>query len=418
MFLRTTKRRNHDGSTVHYLQLAESEWDPQRGHAVARILHSFGRIDRLDTQQMRRLAKSLLRTFPALEDGGEADVDVPGATGAPRLIACGSYGPSYAVQQLACALSLGPLIGGRGEDALVLLAVHRVLQPALGLPLRWPPEELLLPGACRIPPARFIEVLEVLGSRHREFEQGVAQRGKELIGEGRGDPLFHHHATITLAAVGERPAQATVSLTMDERGLPLRSRAQVTSPPLSDLPFPVTLPSRQPLSEAEVATARAQAVRFALALRTQKECLDLPVPGADRVQAHTTITMLALLLEAIAEHRSGLPFSSVVRELSQIKAAEIEWAGGRVHQTTAASEEAASILAQLGLPLPPEQILLDTRSAPPASGAAAPPYQAGRAGDAAGQDQEAEPRHAEQQRGQSPEAQRGAQVISHPAEAL
>jgi hypothetical protein len=35
MYLRVTKRRNADGTEVRYYQLAENEWDPKRGCAVA-----------------------------------------------------------------------------------------------------------------------------------------------------------------------------------------------------------------------------------------------------------------------------------------------------------------------------------------------------------------------------------------------
>ena len=41
MFLRETTRKNKDGSTVSYLQLALSEWDKQRRRPVTKIIYSF-----------------------------------------------------------------------------------------------------------------------------------------------------------------------------------------------------------------------------------------------------------------------------------------------------------------------------------------------------------------------------------------
>ena len=66
MYLRTTSRRNADGSVVRYYQLAENVWDPRRSCAVAKIIYNFGRADQVDGDKMRRLAASILRTF-----GGE-----------------------------------------------------------------------------------------------------------------------------------------------------------------------------------------------------------------------------------------------------------------------------------------------------------------------------------------------------------
>ena len=47
MYLRTTARRNADGSVVRYLQLAHNEWDAAVGSRT-RVLYNFGREDRLD----------------------------------------------------------------------------------------------------------------------------------------------------------------------------------------------------------------------------------------------------------------------------------------------------------------------------------------------------------------------------------
>ncbi|MEV2196566.1 hypothetical protein AB0I02_37155 [Streptomyces phaeochromogenes] len=44
---------------MRYLHLAHSEWDPVAGCPVPRLLHSFGREDRLDRNAIKRLADSL-----------------------------------------------------------------------------------------------------------------------------------------------------------------------------------------------------------------------------------------------------------------------------------------------------------------------------------------------------------------------
>ena len=59
MYVKTTTRRNTDGTAVRYLHLAHNEWDPAAGRSVPRILHSFGREDHLDRPALTRLVASL-----------------------------------------------------------------------------------------------------------------------------------------------------------------------------------------------------------------------------------------------------------------------------------------------------------------------------------------------------------------------
>ena len=61
MYLRSTKRKNKDGSTVEYYQLAHNERHPQTRKPVAKIIHNFGRTDQLDRQELVRLCNSIAR---------------------------------------------------------------------------------------------------------------------------------------------------------------------------------------------------------------------------------------------------------------------------------------------------------------------------------------------------------------------
>jgi len=71
-----------------------------------------------------------------------------------------------------------------------------------------------------------------------------------------------------------------------------------------------------------------------------------------RIQAHVTISVLALLLERIAEIRAGETWRNVAAKLGQIKVVEYDRAGARVLQTTEVREETAALLQQLGVPMP------------------------------------------------------------------
>lgn len=61
MFLREVKRQNKDGTRVSYLQLVHNEWDAAAATTRTKILHSFGRTDRLDVAAIERLVASLCR---------------------------------------------------------------------------------------------------------------------------------------------------------------------------------------------------------------------------------------------------------------------------------------------------------------------------------------------------------------------
>ncbi len=61
MYLRTTRRKKKDGTFVVYYQLAHNERHPQTRKPVAHIIHSFGRADEVDRDDLVRLCKSIAR---------------------------------------------------------------------------------------------------------------------------------------------------------------------------------------------------------------------------------------------------------------------------------------------------------------------------------------------------------------------
>ena len=77
MYLRTTRRRNQDGSIVEYYQLAETRWDPEKRRPTAQIIHDCGRADTLDRAALLQLARSISRVcHRGLE--GPTEVAPPG----------------------------------------------------------------------------------------------------------------------------------------------------------------------------------------------------------------------------------------------------------------------------------------------------------------------------------------------------
>jgi len=72
-----------------------------------------------------------------------------------------------------------------------------------------------------------------------------------------------------------------------------------------------------------------------------------------RIQAHVTISVLALLLERIAEIRTGETWRNLVAQL-EIQVVEYDRGEARIRQTTEVRPEAVALLKSLRVALPPK----------------------------------------------------------------
>src|SRR3954471_4368387 len=122
MYLRTSSRRNQDGSTVRYVSIAHNERSPGVP-SVAKVLLPLGREDRLDVAGLRRLVGSINRSGPRGDPRGghRADIDddlgeVYGAVSEPGGSAeryCGGAGQAPCAGGDPVQVSWG--IGGSGQ---------------------------------------------------------------------------------------------------------------------------------------------------------------------------------------------------------------------------------------------------------------------------------------------------------------
>src|SRR4051795_13009363 len=79
VYLRTSSRRNKDGSMVRYLSIAHNERSPG-GPSVAKVLLPLGREDRLDVEALRRLVGSINR-YLGEDAGTDAGAQIGAETG-------------------------------------------------------------------------------------------------------------------------------------------------------------------------------------------------------------------------------------------------------------------------------------------------------------------------------------------------
>jgi hypothetical protein len=94
MYLRETKRRNVDGSSVSYLALAQNERDPKTGVPRARIIHRFGRADQVDREALARLVRSISRFLDP------ADAVAATASGEVSIVESRSMGSAWLADRL------------------------------------------------------------------------------------------------------------------------------------------------------------------------------------------------------------------------------------------------------------------------------------------------------------------------------
>jgi len=136
MYLRRIERKNKDGSVVRYVQLAHNEWDPVKKQSRAKVMHSFGREDQLDSDALARLAGSINR-YLGLEVHEDGD-GVGTAGSGLRPVASRPVGGGWLLEgiwrQLQIDRTLKTLLKGRRLDAgaervLFMLVANRALAP-------------------------------------------------------------------------------------------------------------------------------------------------------------------------------------------------------------------------------------------------------------------------------------------------
>ena len=149
MYLRESSRRNKDGSKVTYLQLAHNERHPVTGVPVAKVIHNFGRANKVDKEALARLVSSISRVL------GDTATATSVASSEVQIIDSRPLGGAFVLDQLwdrlGIAAALREAAKGRRLDAEVVervcfaLVAQRCLEPASKLAaVRWVKERVAL----------------------------------------------------------------------------------------------------------------------------------------------------------------------------------------------------------------------------------------------------------------------------------
>ena len=187
MYLRTTSRKNRDGSTITYYQLAHNDRHPKTRKPVAKIIHSFGRADKLDANQLVRLCTSIARVcgvqviVPSQESDAEKQSQAVGLPKGLKLIGTRTLGTVWAIEALWEKLGIGKIlrdvckqrkIKTPYERALLAMTANRLCEPEskLGVWDRWL-EKVYLPSCNGLKLEQMYEAMDLLYDHAADIEQ-------------------------------------------------------------------------------------------------------------------------------------------------------------------------------------------------------------------------------------------------------
>jgi hypothetical protein len=149
MYLRSTPRRNKDGSEVRYLQLAHNVWDPQKRRSAVQVLYNFGREDAANREALQRLAASVTRFL-------DPEAALAASAGGLQFTESRPLGGTWVLDAVWARLGIAKetrrLLKGRRRDesaerVLFALVANRALAPSSKLAAsRWVNEDVLVAG--------------------------------------------------------------------------------------------------------------------------------------------------------------------------------------------------------------------------------------------------------------------------------
>jgi hypothetical protein len=258
MYLRITRRKNKDGSIVEYYQLAHNERDPVTRKPVAHIIHSFGRADELDREQLIRLCQSIARVCglnvydPLNDQAGRGENDQLGFPAELKLIKTVDFGCVLAFETLWERLGIGKTLRDickakklkvPYERALFSMVANRLCEPEskLGVWDRWL-YKVYLPSCASLKLEQMYEAMDLLYDHAQEVEKNVFFHTADLFNL-KVDLIFYDTTTASFSidyededndesGVGLRKfgkskegtwsPQVVVALAVTREGLPVR----------------------------------------------------------------------------------------------------------------------------------------------------------------------------------------------------
>jgi transposase len=214
MYLRITRRKNKDGSSVEYYQLAHNERDPVSRKPVAHIIHSFGRADELDREQLIRLCRSIARVCeldvydPLSDQAGRRQNDQLGFPAELKLIKTVDLGCVLVIEALwerlgigkeLCDICKAKKIKVPYERALLAMVANRLCEPEskLGVWDRWL-SKVYLPSCDSLKLEQMYEAMDLLYEHRQQIEKNIFFHTADLFNL-KVDLIFYDTTTASFS---------------------------------------------------------------------------------------------------------------------------------------------------------------------------------------------------------------------------
>ena len=258
MYLRTTKRKNKDGSVVTYYHLAHNVRHPETNQPTPRIIHNFGRADQLDRQQLVRLCRSIARVCELKVTDPLQDVKPPTQERVEdwpetlKLVQTLELGTLVVIQALWERLGIGKVLREIAqqsgchvpyERALLAMTANRLCKPSskLGVWNQWL-KKVYLPSCQELKLDQMYEAMDLLQAHSEKVEEAIFFQTASLL-DLEVDLVFYDTTTVTFSIDtadedteddealrqygrpkdGRWSVQMMVALAVTRQGLPVRS---------------------------------------------------------------------------------------------------------------------------------------------------------------------------------------------------
>ena len=184
--MRETRRTNKDGSVVSYLQLAHNERHPVTGSPVAKVIHNFGRADKVDRDALARLVSSISRFLePAGAVAATEGFDV-------EVVDARHFGGAYVLDELWGRLGIARALhhaaasrrldGEIVERVLFALVAQRCLEPGSKLAcVSWAEERVALSSCPSFDDQAAYAAMDFLLDALPEIATGIFDRSANLL---------------------------------------------------------------------------------------------------------------------------------------------------------------------------------------------------------------------------------------------
>lgn len=256
MYLRSTKRKNKDGSVVEYYQLAHNERHPVTRKPVAKIIHNFGRADDLDREALVRLCNSIARVCglhivdPLSDAESTKENDPLNWPHDLKLISTRPLGTVLAIETLWERLGIGKTLRDickkhklkvPYDKALLAICANRLCEPKskLGVWDHWL-DKVYLPSCAGLKLDQMYEAMDLLYEHAQEVEKNIFFNTANLLNL-KVDLIFYDTTTAEFsidqedddqsddnlrrygrAKNGQWNPQVVVALAVTREGFPVR----------------------------------------------------------------------------------------------------------------------------------------------------------------------------------------------------